>query len=73
MVERHHSSRPVICCLCHMERIHSDHSRLDERSLDMHQLIAEKVRAEPALLEKARENVRRWQRTEGSPMLALAE
>lgn len=44
-----------------MERIYSDHSRVDERSLVMHRLIAEKVRANPALLDKARENVRHWQ------------
>ena len=56
-----------------MKPIYSDHNRLDERSLAMHQLIAQKVLADPALLDKARENVRRWQKTEGSPMLALSE
>lgn len=56
-----------------MEPIYSDHSRVDERSLAMHRLIAEKVRADPALLDKARENLRRWQKTEGSPSLTLAE
>jgi hypothetical protein len=59
----------VVC----MQTVHSDHSRLDERSLAMHQLIAAKVQADPALLDKARENVRRWQVSEGSPKLALAE
>ena len=39
----------------------------------MHQLIAAKVRADPALLAKARENVRRWQASDGSPKLALLE
>ena len=39
----------------------------------MHQLIAKKVQADPALLDKARQNVRRWQESEGSPKLALAE
>jgi len=56
-----------------MQTIHSDHSRLDERSLAMHQLIAAKVQADPALLDKARENVRRWRARDGSPNLALAE
>jgi hypothetical protein len=56
-----------------MQTVHSDHSRLDERSLAMHQLIAAKVQANPALLDKARDNLRRWQASEGSPKLALAE
>jgi hypothetical protein len=56
-----------------MPTVHGDHSRLDERSLAMHQLIAANVQADPALLDKARENVRRWQASEGSPKLALAE
>jgi hypothetical protein len=43
------------------------------RSLAMHRLIAEKVRADPALLDKARENLRRWQKGEGSPSLTLVE
>src|SRR5271169_1591302 len=56
-----------------MQPIYSDHSRLDERSLALHQRIAEKVLADPALLDKARDNLRSWQQTEGSPKLALAE
>lgn len=56
-----------------MEAIYSDHSRLDERSLAMHRLVARKVLADPALLDRARENVRRWQKTDGSPSLALSE
>jgi hypothetical protein len=32
----------------------------------MHRLIAEKVLADPALLDKARENVCRWRNKEGS-------
>jgi hypothetical protein len=56
-----------------MQTVHSDHSRLDERSLAMHRLIAAKVRANPALLDRARENVHRWQADEGSPKLALVE
>jgi len=56
-----------------MEPIYSDHHRLDERSLALHQRVAEKVLADPALLDKARGNVRRWQESHGSPSLALAE
>ncbi len=39
----------------------------------MHRLVAEKLRADHALLDKARENLRRWQNTDGSPSLTLAE
>jgi hypothetical protein len=53
-----------------MQPAYSDHIRLDERSLALHRLIAEKVRADPALLDKARENLRRWQGTTGGPSLA---
>ena len=56
-----------------MKPFHSDHSRLDERSLALHRLVVEKVQADPALLDKAQENVRRWQEASGSPSLALAE
>jgi hypothetical protein len=56
-----------------MQNVYSDHSRLHERSLAMHRLIAAKVQADPALLDKARDNLRRWQEMEGSPKLALAE
>ncbi len=56
-----------------MQTVHSDHSRLDERSLAMHRLIAAKLQTDPALLDKARDNVRRWQADDGSPKLALAE
>jgi len=50
----------------------SDHKRIDERSLAYHRLIAEKVLAEPALLDIARDNLRRWQENNG-PSIALAE
>ena len=39
----------------------------------MHRLIAAKVKAEPALLDKARDNLRRWREGEGSPKPVLAE
>jgi len=56
-----------------MEPIYSDHRRLDERSLALHQLVARKLLGDPFLLDKARANVRRWQESHGSPSLALAE
>jgi hypothetical protein len=56
-----------------MDPIYSDHSRVDERSLAMHRLVAEKLRTNPALLDRARENLHRWRKTEGSPSLTLAE
>ena len=36
------------------------HALLDRRSLMMHRLIAERLRANPALLETARANMARW-------------
>lgn len=56
-----------------MTKVASDHTRLDERSLALHRLVAEKIVHDPALLDLARENVRRWQAASGSPSLALAE
>ena len=56
-----------------MKPIDSDHSRLDERSLALHRLVAAKVLADSALLDKARANVRRWQEGRDSPSFALAE
>ncbi len=56
-----------------MEAFLSDHTRLDERSLALHQLVARKVLADPALLNKARANMRRWRDNNGAPSSALAE
>jgi hypothetical protein len=56
-----------------MDPIYSDHIRIDERSLAMHGLVARKLLADSSLLDKARENLRRWQRIEGSPSLTLSE
>lgn len=64
----------LICAIITaMEPIYSDHSRLDERSLALHRLLAQKVQASPTLLDKARENIRRWQEANEEPSLALAE
>lgn len=54
-----------------MKPTRSGHSRVHERSLAMHRLIARKVLADPTLLDGARDNVRRWQADEGSPRQAL--
>jgi hypothetical protein len=56
-----------------MEPIYSDHGRLDHRSLALHRLVAKKVLADPALLDKARGNLRRCQQSHGTPSPALAE
>jgi hypothetical protein len=56
-----------------MESSYSDHRRLDERSLALHRLIAKKIEASPALLDKARDNLHRWQQASASPSPALAE
>jgi hypothetical protein len=56
-----------------MQSIYSDHSRLDERSLALHQRVAEKMLDDPTLLERARGNVRRWQENPDSLSLALVE
>jgi len=36
------------------------HQRIDQRSLALHRAIAEKLRAHPALLDIARDNLDRW-------------
>ena len=41
------------------------HERIDQRSIAMHRAIAEKLRANPALLEIAHENITRWAPTAG--------
>jgi len=37
------------------------HQEIDERSLALHRLIAEKIRRDPVLLDSAKETVARWQ------------
>lgn len=41
------------------------HERIDQRSIAMHRAIVEKLRANPALLEIARENIAQWAPTAG--------
>jgi hypothetical protein len=51
-----------------------DHRLIDERSLAFDRLTAEKIAANPALLEVARANVRRWKETSSPRVLpALLE
>jgi len=56
-----------------MKPVESDHRRVDERSLAMHRLVARKLLADPALMDRARDNLRRWQESDGGPKPALAE
>jgi hypothetical protein len=51
-----------------MHNFSSDHNRLDERSLALHKLVAEKLKADPSLVEIAKENIQRWG-TEDRPAL----
>jgi len=37
-----------------------NHTIIDRRSLMMHRIIAERLRANPALLETAKSNLKRW-------------
>ena len=39
------------------------HAQIDERSLAMHRLVADKIRAEPALFERAKQTLARWRVT----------
>jgi hypothetical protein len=41
------------------------HQRIDRRSLALHRAIADKVRAEPALLAIAFDNLERWSKENG--------
>ena len=43
----------------------SGHLRLDRRSLALHRAIAAKLRADPSLLNIARENLDRWSQQNG--------
>jgi hypothetical protein len=39
------------------------HRRIDQRSLEMHRAIADKLRADPSLIEIALDNLNRWSQT----------
>jgi hypothetical protein len=40
-----------------------DHDRIDARSLSMHQRVAERIRAQPELMQRARATLARWRTT----------
>jgi hypothetical protein len=42
------------------------HSLAEERSLALHRAIAERLRSDPRILERARERVRRWAESGGA-------
>ena len=49
------------------------HQEIDQRSLALHRLVAERVRSDPALFEKARKTLARWREsvcTASQPYLA---
>lgn len=39
------------------------HQEIDTRSLDLHRLVADKIRRDPALFEAAKATLTRWQHT----------
>jgi hypothetical protein len=39
------------------------HQELDQRSLALHRLVADKIRRDPALLDQARRTLSRWRET----------
>jgi hypothetical protein len=40
--------------------VETDHASAERRSLELHRLVAERLRRDPALLERARGRVRGW-------------
>ena len=50
----------------------SDHNRIDARSLVMHRVIAKKLMQNPELLQKAKDNIKRW-RMQGVEVSAFKE
>lgn len=56
-----------------MLMVQSDHSRIDERSLALHRLVAAKLRADPDLLRIARDNLRRWRQASDGASSAWQE
>ena len=43
----------------------SDHDRLDRRALAKHELIAQKIMKNPALVDRAKNTLARWKATQG--------
>lgn len=57
-----------------MPQLHelTGHARIDARSLALHQAVAAKLRANPALLDIARDNLSRWM-AKGGPSLPYSQ
>lgn len=47
----------------------NDHCRLDQRSLAMHQAVAEKIRRDPAIIQHALSNLERWETSAPGPWI----
>ena len=57
-----------------MMTVTSDHNLFDQRSVALHRRVAEKLLADPTLLNIARDNIDRWQQArDGAPSRALIE
>lgn len=50
-----------------------DHQLIDARSLALHRLVADKLAADPSLLDVARDNLQRWREQDGGLPSALGE
>lgn len=51
----------------------NDHGRIDERNLAMDRAIAEKLKADPGLVQVAKSTLARWRQNEDPPSAAFAE
>lgn len=47
----------------------SDHQHLDQRSLALHRAVAAVLRRDPGLVQKARDNLARWEQTTPGPWI----
>jgi len=48
----------------------NDHQRLDRRSLALHRAVAAALCLDPGLVQKARDNLARWEQTTPGPWIA---
>lgn len=48
----------------------NDYRRLDQRSLALHQAVADALRRDPSLVQKAQRNLARWEKTVPGPWIA---
>jgi hypothetical protein len=54
--------------LPYVDRVHSDHQRLDPKSMEMHCLLAKELPAGPALIAEARKALARWKAQAAEPV-----